>query len=121
MSITDQAIQYVGYLGIQAQAEGESDRDFVGRVAGTLSDNGKLIESHEVLNNARFDSEGQGGENVMTGLLGAAAMAMQGKDYGSTGERRVDDEFAAGVVSQAPKTDPAMALLAMMLFGGGRD
>lgn len=55
---------------------------------------------------------------VQTGIMGAMAMALQRRDYGTTGSTLAGDEIAAGVVANAPKKnyDPLMAMMAMLLF-----
>ncbi len=106
--------EYAQYYNIEAQRAGESDLQFRGQVAGALRDAGNIIEAHEAYNDAHYEDGG----NVLTGIIGAIAQAMQGIDYGSHGERQIGDDFAAGVVAQAPKQDAAMLLLAMALFGG---
>lgn len=77
---------------------------------------GNIIEAHEAFNNERYEDS----QDVMTGIIGAVAQTMQGVDYGLKGERKVDDDFAAGVVAQQPKEDSTMALLALLLFGGDK-
>lgn len=109
------AKQYAEYYKIEAQREGESDGEFRGRVSGVLRDMGHIIEAHEASQDARYEDS----ENVMTGIMGAMAQALQGTNYGSKGERQIDDDFAAGVIVNSPKqdSDPMMALLAALLFG----
>jgi len=104
------ATEYAQYYEIEAQHESESDRDFRGRVSGALRDMGHIIEAHEAFQDARHEDS----DRVMTGIIGAVAQAMQGVSYGSKGERQIDDDFATGIVSQAPKEDP-MILLALLL------
>ena len=111
------ATKYAKYYDIPAQLDGESDAAFMARVAGELRNQGRIVEAHEASQNKRYDEDG--GDMVMTGLYGAMAMALQGVDYGSTGDTLIGDEIAAGLIATAPKrdTDPLMALLAMALFG----
>lgn len=113
----DIATEYAKIWKLESQKEGESDADFRGRVADALRDAGSIIEAHEAFNNERYEE----GDDVMTGIIGAAAQALQGRNYGSTGERKFDDDFATGTIVQAPKDDnAAMALLAVLLLGGNR-
>lgn len=107
------ATEYAQYYQIEAQREGESDVDFRSRVSGALRDKGNIIEAHEVYQDKRYENS----DRTMTGIVGAAAQALQGVSYGSSGERQVGDDIAAGVVSRAPKDDPAMLLLAALLLG----
>ncbi|MEK7141917.1 MAG: hypothetical protein AAB800_05265, partial [Patescibacteria group bacterium] len=95
------------------QKEGESDPEFRGRVAGILRDQNLIIEAHEAFNNERFDQS----DDVMTGIMGAMAQAVQDVDYGSKGERQVDDDFAAGIVVQAPKKEYSLAELMLAIAG----
>ena len=105
--------EYAGYYNIAPQAEGESDTNFRHRVAGELRNQGHIIEAHEAQQNARYDES----SNVMDGIAGAMAMALQGVNYGSTGSRLVGDEIAAGAVVRNPKPEMSMAeiMIAMML------
>jgi len=112
------ATEYAQWHGIAAQREGESDAAFMDRVSGELRNQGCIIEAHAVSANKRFDEEGS---DAMTGIFGAMAMALQGKDYGSKGSTLVGDEIAAGLIAKSPKRndDPLMALLALALFDRG--
>jgi hypothetical protein len=77
----------------------------------------EIIEAHEVAQDKRYDEEG--GDTVMMGITGAVATALQGRNYGSKGDRRVGDEIAAGVVATQPKRpsmSPEMVMLMMALF-----
>lgn len=103
--------------GIEAQREGESDSAFKHRVSGALRAAGHIIEAHEALQDKFFDES----PDVMTGITGAVAQAMQGKDYHLDGEQQVGMDIAAGVVSQALKKDNSALLLLAMMLGGGRD
>lgn len=113
----DDVREHAKYYGITEQAEGETDAEFRGRVAGVLRDQGHIIEAHEIFTGRRYDAED--GQDVVTGIMGALAQAMQGVDYHSTGERRLGDDFAAGTLIQNPKPEMSaeMALLAVMLLG----
>lgn len=108
---TKLATEYAQVYKIEAQKEDESDVAFRGRVAGILRDAGKIIEAHEALNNELFDQS----DDVMAGLLGAAAQALQGKDYGVKGEDQVGIDFAAGVISQKPKNESSLAELMLAI------
>lgn len=111
MSITAQRAQEFDIL---PQQEGESDYDFRNRVSGILREQGHIIEAHEAYQNALYDDPDS---NCMTGIIGAAAQAMQGVDYGGDGVHRMGNDIAAGIYTQYKKQeDPLMALLAMALF-----
>lgn len=107
------ATEYAGYYGIAAQGVNESDIDFRHRVAGALRDKGNVIEAHEAQQDKRYDEDG--GDMVTSGIVGAVAMALQGKDYGSRGSSRVGDEIAAGVIAQSPPK-PKMSVDEVMLM-----
>jgi len=54
----------------------------------------------------------------MTGIMGAMAQALQGRNYGAkTGSEQVGDDIASGIVSQAPKDDSSglFALFTILL------
>ena len=109
------ATEYASYYDIASQGEGEADGTFRSRVAGKLRDMGKIIEAHEAQQDARYDDN----EDVMTGIMGAMAQAMQGRDYGHRGESQVGDDIAAGTFVRYPKPeiDPMAAMLAVLTFG----
>jgi hypothetical protein len=109
------ATEYAGYYGIAPQGESEPDGTFRSRVAGALRDQGKVIEAHEAQQDARYEDN----DDVMTGIMGAVAQAMQGRNYGRRGESQVGDDIAAGTCVRYPKPeiDPAMALMMIALFG----
>ena len=114
------AAEYAQYYKIDPQGPRETDDAFKSRVAGKLREMGHLIEAHEAFQDERYEESG----DVMTGIIGAVAQAMQGVDYGhkQDGERQIGDDFAAGVVVQAPKRDDSLVLLlAALLFGGDHD
>lgn len=101
------------YYKIETQRDGESDRDYRNRVAGALRDKGLLIEAHEIHSGKRWDAEGS---DVMTGVIGALAQAVQDVDYGSSGYRQIGDDIAAGTVIQHKReTSPEMALIAILM------
>ena len=55
----------------------------------------------------------------MTGIMGAMAQAMQGRDYGHRGESQVGDDIAAEpfpVRYPKPEIDPMAAMLAVLMF-----
>lgn len=108
---TQIATEYAQIYQIEAQKEGKSDADFRGRVAGAIRDKGDSIEAHEAFNNELYDES----EDVMTSLIGVATQALQNKNYGSTGERQIDDDFAAGVLVQAPKKEIGLAELMLTI------
>jgi len=109
------ATEYAKYYNIEPQRDNESDSNFKSRVSGKLRDAGNIIEAHEVAQDKRYDADG--GENVMAGIAGAMAMAMQGKDYGSKGSSLIGDEIAAGRKAMSPKKeiDPTMLLMKILL------
>ena len=112
------ATEYAKWYNITPQKVNESDSAFRDRVSGALRDAGNIIEAHEVAQDKRWDAE-DGGDTVQTGIAGAIALVLAGKDYGRNGSSRVGDEIAAGVVATAPKKelDPMSAMLAMLMFG----
>lgn len=108
--------QRAAEFGLTPQREGESDSEFKDRISGSLRAMGQVIEAHEAYNNALYDDPEDG--LPMTGIIGATARAVQGRDYGArTGSRQVGDDIAAGTVAQAPKDDDdgQMALMAILL------
>ena len=110
------ATEYAGYYTIAPQGDNESNLSFRERVAGGLRDQGELILAHEAYQNARWDESA----DVVTGITGALAQVMRGKNYGSKGNRQIGDDLAVGYLVENPKpdNDPMMAMLAMLLFGG---
>jgi len=108
------ATEYAKYYGIEAQREGETDSAFRHRVAGELRDMGKPIEAHEAQRDERIENS----DDVMTGVMGAIAQAVQGVDYGVSGIRQVGCDIAAGglVKNPKPKISPEMALLSVLTF-----
>lgn len=108
------ATEYARWLNLPPQAEGESDDTFRSRIAVALRADNRLIEAHEVLQDKRWDEEGS--DMVMAGVAGALAMALQGKDYGSTGVRQLGDEIAAGVVATAPAKQRTRAAEIMIML-----
>jgi len=107
------ATEYAKYYGIKEQQPDESDDTFRHRVAGELRDMGKLVEAHEAQRDERIEQS----DDVMSGVMGAVAQALQGVDYGVTGEQQVGCDIAAGGIVQNPQPEMSveMALLAMML------
>lgn len=107
-------------FNIPAQQPNETDEAFRTRVSGVLRGQGHIIEAHEAYQNALYDQD----ENAMTGIFGAVAQALNGKDYSPDDpQRQVGDDIAAGVVasSKKPKMDADMLLAYLALFGGNRD
>jgi hypothetical protein len=81
---------------------------------------GHLIEAHEALQNARWDDPEKGGD-VTSGITGALAQALQGRDYHVHGERQIGCDIAAGMYVLHKKPDPsAESLLLMVALFGGR-
>lgn len=109
------ATEYAQYYNIDPQKEDESDNNFRSRVAGKLRDMGKLVEAHEVQQDAYYNDN----ENVITGIVGALAQAMSDVSYHSTGARQVNDDFTSGMVVRYPQPvlDPIAALLAVLILG----
>lgn len=106
------ATDYAKYYNIAPQGKDESDSAFRGRVSGELRDAGHIIEAHEVFNDERYEQS----DNVMSGIIGAMAQALQGVNYGSKGEHQVGDDFACGeYVKHHKEQDPAMLLMALLL------
>jgi len=112
------ATDYANYYKIAPQGDTETDSAFRHRVSGELRDAGHVTEAHEAHCDERYEQS----ENVMTGVMGAMAQALQGVDYGSTGASQVGDDIAAGILSKStrPQMTPDMALLMVELFGGAR-
>lgn len=104
------ATDYARMFKYPPQGKNESDTDFRARVSGRLRDEGHLIEAHEVHSNARYEDS----ENVVDGIFGAAAMAMDRKDYGSRGHDLIGDEIAAGGITRRSKK-PKMSMAEMMM------
>lgn len=111
------ATQYAEWYGIAPRGEDESDSAFKERVSGALRDQGHIIEAHEVHADACWDADGG---TAFDGVMGAVAMALQNRNYGSTGYNLVGDEIAAGVIAQSePKLKLSVAeiMIALELFG----
>lgn len=115
----DDVNEVVQYYKLEPRREGESDNAYRQRVAGQLRDMGEIVLAHEISAGKRFDDP-DGGEDVITGIMGAMAQALEGRDYGRRGEQQVGDDIAAGHVirNPRPKMSPEMALLAVLMFGG---
>ena len=112
---TEITAQRASEFGIEGQREGESDSNFRDRVSGALRATGNIIEAHEAFNNSLYDDPDG---DAMTGIMGAVAQALQGRNYGAkTGSQQVGDDIASGIVSQSPKDDSAglFGLLAILL------
>ena len=106
------ATSYAEWLNLPPQTDGEGDDAFKSRVAVALRADNRIVEAHEVLQDKRWDEEGS--DMVMAGIAGALAMALRGRNYGSTGDRQLGDEIAAGVVATAPPK-PRMSEAEMMI------
>lgn len=111
-----QANAYVGSYGIKPQADGEGDKAFRERVAGVLRGLDKIVEAHEVVNNARFDAE-DSGTDVLDGVKGAMAQVLNHHELAPDDMRQVGDDIAVGGVLKAEKMSPDEMMLAMLLFG----
>jgi len=103
-------------FGIEVQRPGESDSVFRGRVAGRLRDMGHIIEAHEAQTNMLYDDPSG---DPMTGIMGAVAQAMQGRDYHVSGENQIGCDIAAGHYVKNPprRENDAFLMLAMMMMG----
>ncbi len=111
------------YHKIDPQGSDESESAFKHRVSGALREMGHLIEAHEAFHNQRYDEEGGGALNPMVGLLGAAALASAGRDFGGSGTSRIGDEMMAGVIAKEPRRSDdsaAMMMLAIAMMGSDR-
>ncbi|KKQ77225.1 MAG: hypothetical protein UT00_C0017G0012 [Parcubacteria group bacterium GW2011_GWA1_38_7] len=105
------AHEYAGYYGI-GMNEGETEDAFKSRVAGTLRERGSIIEAHEAFSGKRWDAEDQGATGPMSGILGAVAQTMQGREYSPRDpERQIGDDIAAGVYVKQGE-DPVKSALA---------
>lgn len=128
----DLAKMYVGYYGITAQAEGESNADFRARVAGALRRENKIVDAHEVFTNRYHDEKPSGDDltdhAVTDGIAGALKLVLDGNpvaercgpDYA-----RLETEQVAGTLTRLQPdrdeaADNALVMLAMMLGGGPR-
>lgn len=100
--------------GLPAQRQDELDVDFQRRIAGALRDMGKLIEAHEALHNARYDSGSDNGVAI-TGVMGAIAQALQGINYGVSGRPQVECDHVAGEYLQKKKKDIPVEMLEFLL------
>lgn len=109
------ATEYAEYYEIEAQGDDEPDTTFRNRVANVLRESGRLIEAHEAYQDERYEQS----DNVMGGVIGAVAQALQGTNYSGD---QIGNDIAAGVVARdnRPKVPPEMALLMVALFGGSR-
>ena len=110
------ATEYARQFNIDPQRPDESDDAFKSRVAGELRDKGEIIYAHEAAADAYYDQS----DDAMTGIFGAVAQAMQGRDYHVSGIAQIDTDFAAGKVVQTPKADPMLLLLAAFMGMGRR-
>lgn len=108
---------YADHLGIDPQAEGESDLDFRRRVAVTLRERGMIIEAAEVLaGDVRWEAPDQDpATGPYAALMGHAALAlnpMQGAEHRDT-LGQMEDEQIAGALLNAPP-DPGEEALRKM-------
>ena len=101
-------------FGITGQQAGESDCAFGHRVALELRCAGHIIEAHEAESGHLYDDP-QG--DAMTGIMGAVAQTMQGRNYSGD---QIDNDHAAGAVASHPRDEAGDALMVAfaMLFGG---
>jgi len=87
---------YAKEYGLVAQGKGETDSAFRARVAEKLRAMGKIIEAHEVVQNARWDDESGQGEMARAGVVGAVAKVVQDVEYSGD---EIGSDIAAGIVS----------------------
>jgi hypothetical protein len=106
------ATEYAKYHDMEPQGDNESDEAFKSRVAHRLREMGRIIEAHEVYQDAFHDQN----ENVVAGILGYVAQAMAGKHYDGD---PIGNDIAAGHGVQKPDDDisPEIATLILSLFG----
>lgn len=107
--------QLQAMYNLPAQGATESDCDFRHRIAGSLRDMGNLIEAHEAQQNARYDDD-ENGKDVITGVMGAMAQALQGVDYRVHGQQQIGCDMAAGAIVRHKKEEMSPQL-AMLLLG----
>lgn len=109
----EMALFYANEYGI-SRREGKSEKTFFLRVATRLREDGKIIEAHEIVADARYETSDQ----VMDGVMGACAKALQGRDYSGD---PVGSDIAAGICFKNPGLEigisPQMASLIVELFG----
>lgn len=110
------ATSYAQHFNIPQQQEGESDLSLRSRVAGVLRAQGRIIEAHEAYHDERYENS----DKVNQGVYGALAQALSGRDYSQDREQKIGDDIASGFVAKQPQPDAEMAVLAAILFGGGR-
>lgn len=110
---------YVGHYGIEPQAEDETNAAFRARVAGVLRGRMLVVDAHEAYTNRYHDEKPEDGDDVLdspvTGIMGATALAMQGKP-----DKDIGYDLAAGVYVQKKQRDPAaddMLVMLAMLMG----
>lgn len=118
---TEITAQRAREFGIEEQGKQESDDGFRNRVAGRLRDMGHIIEAHEAQQNSLYDDPDGG---AMTGIIGAVAQALHGRNYGSTGSRQIGDDIAVGTIVQhemspeGQRERAARQMMANLLAGG---
>ena len=106
--MTEMAKRYAEYLDLPQQEENESDYDFRARISGVLREQGKLIESHEVFHNSRYDDPDKS-DIVQTGIMGALDFIMQGQGFQRNplhpedGHAQIGDDIMLGLLKHPPK------------------
>ncbi len=114
------AKKYAENYGITKQGEKESDYNYRSRVSGELKKQGRLIEAHEAFSGRRYDDPNQGEWGPMTGLLGAAAKALQGIEFSpSDYEEQIGDDLAAGQLVKHHRRDNGLAEIIRVLGPDG--
>jgi len=94
------AIQYGADYKIK-RIRDETDDNYRSRVSGILRGRGNLVEAHEVFSGRRHDDPEQGDLGPITGLFGALAQVLEGKDYSPNDpERQIGDDLAVGIVTR---------------------
>jgi len=116
--INAEARAHGGYLNLP-QREGEPDTAYRDRISGVLRANGQIIEAHEVRTGRRYDDPDQGEMGPMTGIIGALAQALNGKEYSPRdGVSQVGDDLAVGFITEHPRDDSHIAAM-FDTFGPG--
>jgi hypothetical protein len=97
------------------QGQNESDDAYRSRVAGELRQQGHIIEAHEAFAGRRYDDPEQGPLDPMTGVFGAAAQALAGRDYSlHKPERQIGDDIATGELVSSGGSPGEAAVRAML-------
>lgn len=108
------ATEYAKYHRIDPQGKGETNSEFKHRVAGRLRDMGKVILAHEAQRNERIEDS----RDVMVGVQGAIAQAIQGVNYNVSGEMQVGVDICAGEIAMDNKSRPSVESLLLAIMMG---